>query len=113
MFTAADLAALDGPWSWLAGVAGQAIRGGPAGTVDDNLAYVTPWGFEPGQVRAPVLYLHGGQDRIVPPSHGEWLARHTPKAELWLRPDDGHVSVLSAGAAALDWLREHAPGVTA
>jgi pimeloyl-ACP methyl ester carboxylesterase len=28
-----------------------------------------------------------------------------PDAELWLRPDDGHVSVLgSCGVAALDWL---------
>ena len=29
-------------------------------------------------------------------------------AELWLRPDDGHVSVLDAAEAALDWLRDHA-----
>ena len=25
-----------------------------------------------------------------------------------LRPEDGHISVLSSGTAALDWLREHA-----
>jgi hypothetical protein len=45
---------------------------------------------------------------MVPSSHGEWLARWTPAAELWLRPDDGHVSVLAAAAAALGWLGEHA-----
>jgi pimeloyl-ACP methyl ester carboxylesterase len=38
----------------------------------------------------------------------EWLARHTRSAELWLRPDDGHVSVLHSAATAMDWLREHA-----
>lgn len=103
-FTPADHAALAGPWSWLGAVAGQAIEGGVGGAVDDNLAYVAPWGFDPGQIRAPVLYLHGGQDRIVPSSHGEWLASHTPSAELWLRPDDGHVSVLGAAEAALAWL---------
>jgi hypothetical protein len=65
--------------------------------VDDDLAGVAPWGFDPGQVRPPVLFLHGAQDRMVPSSHGEWLAHRTPSAELWLRPDDGHVSVLGAG----------------
>lgn len=107
-FTPADHAALAGPWSWVGAVAGQAIEGGVGGAVDDNLAYVAPWGFDPGQIRAPVLYLHGGQDRIVPSSHGEWLASHTPSAELWLRPDDGHVSVLGAAEAALAWLSEQA-----
>jgi pimeloyl-ACP methyl ester carboxylesterase len=107
-FTPADHAALAGAWSWLGGVAGQAIEGGTGGMVDDDLSYVAPWGFEPGQVRPPVLFLHGGQDRMVPSSHGTWLARHTRTAELWLRPDDGHVSVLDSGATAMAWLREHA-----
>jgi pimeloyl-ACP methyl ester carboxylesterase len=77
--------------------------------VDDDLAGVARWGFDPGQVRPPVLFLHGAQDRMVPSSHGEWLARRTPSAELWLRPDDGHVSVLDAAEAALGWLWERAP----
>jgi hypothetical protein len=76
--------------------------------VDDDLAGVAPWGFDPGQVRPPVLFLHGAQDRMVPSSHGEWLAHRTPSAELWLRPDDGHVSVLGAAEAALGWLWERA-----
>jgi pimeloyl-ACP methyl ester carboxylesterase len=76
--------------------------------VDDDLAYVAPWGFDPAQVSAPVLILHGGRDRIVPPSHGAWLARRCPSAELRLAPDDGHVSVLTSAPAAMDWLRERA-----
>jgi pimeloyl-ACP methyl ester carboxylesterase len=70
--------------------------------VDDDLAYVASWGFDPGQVRAPVLILQGGQDRIAPSSHGNWLARQIRSAEVWLRPDDGHISVLNSGPAALD-----------
>jgi pimeloyl-ACP methyl ester carboxylesterase len=108
LFTPADHAALAGAWSWLITVVEQAMDGGPGGMVDDDLAYVAPWGFNPGQVRPPILFLHGGQDRMVPSSHGEWLARHTRSAELWLRPDDGHISVLHSAAAALGWLREHA-----
>jgi pimeloyl-ACP methyl ester carboxylesterase len=107
-FTAADHAALSGPWSWLGTVVGQAIAGGLTGMVDDDLAYVAPWGFDPGQAGAPILFLHGRQDRIVPSSHGKWLARCCPSADLWLRPDDGHISVLNSGVAAMDWLREHA-----
>ena len=73
--------------------------------IDDELAYVTPWGFAPEQVRPPALFLCGGQDRMVPSAHSTWLARHCPAAHLWLRPDDGHISVLrSCGVAALDWL---------
>jgi pimeloyl-ACP methyl ester carboxylesterase len=108
LFTPADHAALAGPWSWLLTVVEQAMDGGLGGMVDDDLASVAPWGFDPAQVRPPVLFLHGGQDRMVPSSHGHWLARRTPSAELWLRPDDGHVSVLDAAEAALDWLWEHA-----
>ena len=107
-FTPADHAALAGAWSWLGAVAGQALEGGLGGMVDDDLSYVAPWGFDPGKVRAPVLFLHGGQDRIVPASHGRWLASQARAAELWLRPDDGHVSVLSSAAAAMAWLRERA-----
>lgn len=55
-----------------------------------------------------MLFVHGDQDRMVPSSHGQWLARRTSSAELWLRPDDGHVSVLDAAEAALDWLWEQA-----
>ena len=107
-FTPADHAALAGAWSWLGAIAGQAMEGGPGGMVDDDLAYVARWGFDPGQVTSPVLFLHGGQDRIAPSSHAEWLARHVRSAELWLRPDDGHISVLNSGAAAMAWLWEHA-----
>jgi pimeloyl-ACP methyl ester carboxylesterase len=106
-FTPADEAALQGEWSWLIDVVRPALAAGPGGLIDDDLAYVAPWGFDPSQVSAPVLFLHGGQDRIVPPSHGEWLADRCPSAELRLFPDDGHISVLGAAPSALTWLRDH------
>ena len=108
MFTPEDHAALSGAWSWVLDVVNPAVEAGPGGLIDDDLAYVAPWGFEPARILAPVLLLHGGRDRVVPSSHGEWLARRCPSAELWLSPDDGHISVLNHGAAATGWLREHA-----
>ena len=105
-FTAADLAALEGEWSWFISVVRPAMENGPGGLIDDDLAYVAPWGFDPAQVVAPTLLMYGGADRIVPGSHGEWLARHCPPSELRLYPEDGHISVLGFGAAGLEWLRE-------
>jgi pimeloyl-ACP methyl ester carboxylesterase len=108
MFTPADHAALEGEWSWLLDVVRPAVAAGPAALIDDDLAYVAPWGFDPAQLRQPVLLVHGGQDRVVPSSHSQWLARRCPPAQLRLYPDDGHVSVLGASVAALEWLRDRA-----
>ncbi|TMR23371.1 alpha/beta hydrolase [Nonomuraea turkmeniaca] len=108
MFAPVDHAAFEGEWSWFGGVVGPALEGGPGGLIDDDLAYVSPWGCDPAEVTAPVLLLHGGQDRVVPSSHGEWLARHGRWAELRLYPEDGHISVLHSAAQALEWLRANA-----
>lgn len=109
-FIAADHGALAAEWSWLGMVVRRALARGRDGLIDDDLAYVAPWGFHPADAVAPTLLLHGGQDRSVPKSHGEWLARHIPGAELWLRPDDGHISVLRSAPAALEWLHMQASG---
>lgn len=106
VFTPADHAALEGDWAWMGEVAGKGAQTGFEGTVDDNLAYVGAWGFDPSRISAPVLLLHGARDRVVPQAHGEWLARHCPSAEWWLRPEDGHLSVLHSAPHALRWLRE-------
>jgi pimeloyl-ACP methyl ester carboxylesterase len=107
-FTAADVALFSSEWSWLGKVVGPALDNGLGGLIDDDLGYVTAWGCDPTQTTAPILLLHGGQDGIIPSSHGEWLARHCPTAQLRLFPDEGHISILTHAAAGLEWLREHA-----
>ena len=107
-FVAADYAALEGDWASLGADVARSEAFGPGGLVDDDVALAAPWGFELDDVRAPVLVVQGGDDRVIPPSHGEWLARRIPGAELWLRPADGHISVLDAVPDALDWLLAHA-----
>ena len=107
-FTEADLAVLAGEWAWLERVVGPALAAGPGGLIADDLAYVAPWGFDPVEVVAPTLFVHGGRDRIVPCSHSQWLAQQCPEAELRLSADDGHLSILGLAAQALDWLRERA-----
>lgn len=103
-FVPADEQAFSGPWGWLGSVVGPALAAGPAALIDDDLAYVTGWGFDPAGIAAPTLVVHGGADRIVPAAHGEWVAGAIPGAELWLQPDDGHISVLRTAEQAVAWL---------
>ena len=104
-FTAADEAALNGPWNWLTGVVAAGNANGPEPAIDDDMACVSPWGFDVAAVRVPVLLQHGGQDGIAPVDHVEWLAARLPDSELRVYPDDGHLSVLTHADAALAWLR--------
>ncbi len=104
MFTPADHDALAGVWGWLGRIANEAQRDGIGGMVDDDLAYVAPWGFDPAQIAVPVLVQHGDADRVVPVAHGRWLAERIPSAELREHAGDGHVSVLRTAVDALDWL---------
>jgi pimeloyl-ACP methyl ester carboxylesterase len=105
-FTPADRAALHGVWGWFVSVVEPALAEGPGGLIDDDLAYVAPWGFDVRRISAPVLLLHGAADRIAPIGHARWLARNIPGASLWHVPDGGHISVLAQAEAALEWLVE-------
>lgn len=107
-FNSRDYAALKSEWTSLNADAGAATAAGPEGLIADDLAFVTPWGVDLSSVRIPVLLAHGGDDRVVPPSHSQWLLEHLSDAELWTRPRDGHVSILNASAVAMDWLRQQA-----
>jgi pimeloyl-ACP methyl ester carboxylesterase len=104
-FTAADWAALAGTWASLGRDAVRAEADGPEGLVDDDLAIAAAWGFDVAAIAVPVLLVQGGEDRVIPPSHADALLRAMPTAELWLRPRDGHISVLDASTIAMDWLR--------
>ena len=108
-FTRADWAALDGEWGWFGSVVEPAVLSGPGPQIDDDLAYVNPWGFDPAVITAPVLLVHGGDDLMVPPSHSDWLAGRIERSEVRIEPGAGHISVLPAQAeAALEWIRAHA-----
>lgn len=104
VFVERDWEALSGPWAALGADAGAAEEAGPIGSVDDDVAWVSDWGFELDRVDVPVWVIHGGRDRMVPASHADLLVSGCSGAELWLRPGEGHVSVLSALPIALEWL---------
>ncbi|NUT40258.1 MAG: alpha/beta fold hydrolase [Thermoactinospora sp.] len=107
MFTPGDHAALDQDWAWVGSVVGPALDNGPGALIDDDLAYVAPWGFDPARIAVPALVLHGTQDRMIPSTHGRWLAERIPGALAREGAGDGHITILRSAPAALDWLRDN------
>ena len=106
-FTAEDLATFDGPWGWLGKVASAGLDAGPYGLVDDDVSYVIPWGCDPTTIAAPILLLQGDRDRIIPASHGRWLAANCPTANLRSFPTDSHFTIVTQAESGLDWLATH------
>jgi pimeloyl-ACP methyl ester carboxylesterase len=107
-FTAADIAALGDSWSWLAGVAGKAIEQGNEGYAEDTLAAAQGWGFSLAGIAGPVLVMHGADDKMVPPAHGEWIASHCATAQSQVISGAGHITVLDSAPVALAWLADRA-----
>lgn len=84
------------------------LRDGVDGWVDDNLAFVLPWGFAPESVDRPVLLVHGADDRFVPVSHGRWLAARIPGVEARISDADGHLTLVERRLPEVnEWLLSH------
>jgi pimeloyl-ACP methyl ester carboxylesterase len=89
-----DLAVLTGEFAeYLAESTRRAIGERLDGWIDDDFAFVNPWGFELDDIRVPVQLLHGAQDRFVPIAHGEWLAERIPGVDAHLSAGDGHLTI--------------------
>ncbi len=93
-----------GEWIYLVMAEGAAER--IEGWRDDNLAVVKPWGFEPAEIRVPVLLLHGVQDLMAPPAHGRWLAAQIPGVQAEISDTEGHITLLVSRIPELhEWLQ--------
>jgi len=94
--------------AWMDAAHRNGLRDSADGWLDDDLAFVAPWGFEPGAVTRPVLIVQGGDDRFVPRSHGEWLATNVPGADAWIDDADGHLTLIERRISDVHgWLLAH------
>jgi pimeloyl-ACP methyl ester carboxylesterase len=87
------------------------IAGGLApgidGWVDDDLAFVRPWGFDVGAITVPVSVWQGDQDLMVPGAHGRWLCANVAGAEARLLEQEGHLTLFANRIGDIQaWLAE-------
>ena len=66
-----------------------------AGLIDDDIAFVQPWGFDLGAITTPVMIWQGDDDFMVPHAHSYWLEKHIPTGKLNFVPGHGHVSLIA------------------
>ena len=83
----------------------EALVEGVDGWLDDDLAFLSPWGFHLREIDIPTPIWQGSEDRMVPSSHGEWLSTRIPGTSAHLIPGEGHLSIaVGAIDAMLDEL---------
>lgn len=66
---------------------------GIEGWIEDDLAFVSPWGFDLAEIEVPVLVWQGEEDLMVPGAHGRWLREHVPTAEGEVLEGEGHLTL--------------------
>jgi pimeloyl-ACP methyl ester carboxylesterase len=83
-----------------------AIHTGIDGWLDDDIAFVLPWGFDLEKIKNPVTIWQGATDLMVPFAHGQWLASKMPHADVNLLEGHGHLSIGEpALATGFAWLK--------
>jgi len=97
-----DISSITGDFAeWLAVGFRESVSHGIWGWFDDDRAFLKPWGFDLAEIERPVGIWQGGQDRMVPFAHGQWLAQHVGSATPHLLPDEGHLSLAVASMASI------------
>ena len=91
----------------LNGMIRAGLADGAEGWIDDDLAFVKPWGFEVGSIAVPTLIWQGVQDAMVPGGHGRWLREHVAGAEGGVLDGEGHLTLFADRVGEVqEWLLE-------
>lgn len=100
-----DLATLTGDFGAdLVAQIAEGVRVGVDGWLDDDLAFLRPWGFDLAAITVPTFLWQGTEDLMVPCAHGRWLADHVPGVTAHLEQGQGHLSLVGRIGPILDEL---------
>jgi pimeloyl-ACP methyl ester carboxylesterase len=80
-----------------------ALHDGVDGWIDDDIAFVSPWGFDVASITVPTSLWYGRADTLVPAAHGDWLAAHIPGVEVFAS-EFGHFGEDADAERELSWL---------
>jgi pimeloyl-ACP methyl ester carboxylesterase len=81
----------------------EALRHDAGGWIDDALAFRRQWGFDPADIRRPVLLWHGQDDTFSPVEHTRWLADRIPDSRMVLEPGAAHFAAFRIMPGILRW----------
>ena len=64
----------------------------PSASVDRTIAGIMTFNASDrlGQIKCPVLIVHGDKDLLIPPDNAHLLKNHIPQAEMFMIPNAGH-----------------------
>jgi pimeloyl-ACP methyl ester carboxylesterase len=82
----------------------EALRHSADGWIDDSIAFISPWGFEPAEIKVPVLVWHGQDDMFSPVAHSRWLADRIPSASMFIQAGAAHFAAIEVVPDVLSWL---------
>jgi pimeloyl-ACP methyl ester carboxylesterase len=85
----------------------EALRPGPAGTLEDYRLWAAPWGLDWSAVAVPVHVFQGDTDRMVPMHHAEDVVARLPEGigQLYRLAGVGHLSIIDRVGEVLDAVR--------
>ena len=83
-------------------VRGSALRFGAL--AHDMALFGRHWGFELGDIKAPVRWWHGDADSLVPLEHAEQATSRIADCELRVRPGESHLGGFAAADEVLETL---------
>ncbi len=72
----------------------EAFREGSKGPAQEMQLLLKPWGFNLEAINIPIHIWYGALDKQAPRSHAELYAKLIPHAQLEVRDNEGHISIL-------------------
>ncbi len=85
----------------------EAVRNGTDHVLTDGELYLEPWDFSPEDIRVPVAFWHGLDDKNLPCDVAKNLAARVPGAQGHWEEGEGHYSLpLRYRGQVLEWLRD-------